>query len=344
MKAKAFFIIIAIGIVFQSCKNNEKTNPANQDIVNVKTINLEEGEFTFPIHTSGVMASKTEIKLSFKTGGIISSVMADEGQNVQKGQMLAKLNLSEIEAQVKKARLGLEKANRDFKRAKNLYKDSVATLEQFQNAETALDIAKSQLQIAEFNLQYSMIKAPENGKILKKLAEQNEVIGPGYPVFLFGSGKSDWVLRTSLSDRDIVKISYNDTAFISYDAFPNKTFKAIVSEKANASDPYTGTFEVELKLLDRNTQFVNGLVGKAKIVPAEKTKCKVLPISAIHEADGDAAYVFIAKNNDFEKRKIKIIKIFNESVLIEDGITKQEQVITDGADYLEEGSKISIVK
>ena len=107
----------------------------------------------------GKLASKEELKLSFKTGGIISEIFVDEGQTVKKGQVLAKLNLSEIQAQVNQAILGLDKAERDYRRANNLYKDSVVTLEQLQNTTTALDIAKSNVKIAEFNLQFSTIKA-----------------------------------------------------------------------------------------------------------------------------------------------------------------------------------------
>ena len=132
--------------------------------------------------------------------------MSGRGREVSAGEVLAVLDLSEISAQVSQADIGLEKALRDMNRARNLYKDSVVTLELFQNAKSAYELAVAQKQIADFNLQHSRIKAPSDGKIMKILVETNEVIGPGYPAILFASTENDWVVRTPLTDKDIVKL------------------------------------------------------------------------------------------------------------------------------------------
>ncbi len=241
---KTFSAIIIITLFFSACKEQVAEEKITEK-VKVRTTKVIEKEMSIPVHCSGKLSSKEESKLSFKTGGIISNIFVDEGQKVKKGQVLAKLNLSEIQAQVNQARLGLEKAKRDFRRANNLYQDSVVTLEQLQNVTTALNIAKSNVKIAEFNLQYSTIKAPSNGKILKRVAEENEIIGTGYPIFLFGSTENDWIIRVNITDKDIFSLKLNDKAEIKFDAYPDKTFTASVTEIGNSADPYTGTYEVE---------------------------------------------------------------------------------------------------
>ncbi|MCK5823732.1 MAG: efflux RND transporter periplasmic adaptor subunit, partial [Bacteroidales bacterium] len=253
--------IIVIALFFSACTEQVKEEEKNIDKVKIRTTKVIEKEISIPVHCSGKLASKTESKLSFKTGGIISAIFVDEGRKVKKGQVLAKLNLSEIQAQVNQAKLGLNKAERDFKRANNLYIDSVATLEQLQNATTALDIAKSNVKIAEFNLQYSTIKAPLNGKILKRVAEENEIIGTGNPVFLFGSTENDWVVRVNITDKDIFSLNFKDKAEVKFDAYPDIIFTAIVTEIGNSADPYTGTYEVELTLKPTNTKFASGLIA-----------------------------------------------------------------------------------
>ncbi|MFX4370069.1 hypothetical protein ABTA37_20270, partial [Acinetobacter baumannii] len=77
--------------------------------------------------------------------------------------LIATLNLTEINAQVQQAEIAYEKALRDYKRVTNLYKDSVANLEQMQNAKTALDVAQQQVTAANFNKNYSEIKALTDG-------------------------------------------------------------------------------------------------------------------------------------------------------------------------------------
>ena len=177
MKYKHIFIPAVLMIIASCGDKSKKESDTRENLIKVKAAEVVEKNIVFPIHSSGRLSAKTEQKLSFKTGGIINKIFVDEGQSVRKGQLLAELNLSEIRARVNLAEQALGKAERDFNRTGNLFKDSVVTLEQLQNAETALEVAKSNLEIARFNLKYSTIVAPSQGKILRRLMEENEVAG-----------------------------------------------------------------------------------------------------------------------------------------------------------------------
>lgn len=343
MNRSSLFLIFTIGSILFACKNGKNDNAFIESKVPVKLIHAVKETVSFPVTTSGLLASKAEIKLSFKTGGIIDRIPVDEGQSVQKGQVLARLNLSEIESMVNQARIGLEKAERDLQRAENLYSDSVATLEQLQNAGSAVDYTRSQLKVAEFNRQYSQIVAPSKGKILKKLAEEDEMIAPGYPLFLFSSAESDWVLRVSLPDVDVVKVQPNDSARICFDAFPKRSYNAVVSEIAKVSDPYTGTYEVELRLVKRDPKFLSGLIGKAEIIPSKKEEYMALPLSALQEADDMGGYLYLAHDSLFEKRHIDIISLSDSMIYFKGSVSSTDSIIIEGGEYLNPGSVIEIV-
>src|SRR5581483_2717579 len=116
-----------------------------------------------------------------------------EGDHIIKGQLLATLDLTEINAQVQQAAQSVEKVQRDVNRVKNLYNDTVATLEQVQNTNTQLSVAEENLRIARFNQQYAQIRATENGTILKKLMNEGELAAAGAPVFAMnGTAGNDW--------------------------------------------------------------------------------------------------------------------------------------------------------
>jgi len=345
MGTKSVFkiFLVFIILILSSCKNNQPQEQ-NDTIIQVKTYTVHEKEMAFPIHSSGKLSLKEEIKLSFKTGGIIKSILVDEGQNLRQGDILAELNMEEITASVNQAKLALEKAERDYIRANNLFNDSVVTLEQKQNAGTAVDFARSNLDIAEFNNKYSKIEAPEKGIILKRLAAKNEIIGPGYPVFLFASTKNDWIIRVNITDRDILKLQFNDTANIAFDAYPGRIFKANISEIGKAADPYTGTYEVELKLNNINIKLVSGLIASVDILPYQKEKLIEIPFIAMVEGNEYEAYIYIVDdNNKPKKMRLKIAGISSESFYIMDGLKDGTRVITDGAAYIKAESKIEIV-
>jgi len=97
------------------------------DIVHLVVEPVQNIRIVPSIRSTGKLASEVEFRLSFKTGGIIDEIFVEEGEKVGKGQTLAKLELSEIESRVDQARLSVNKAERDFQRAKNLFQDSVVT-------------------------------------------------------------------------------------------------------------------------------------------------------------------------------------------------------------------------
>ena len=310
----------------------------------VKAEIVKEETISFPIRSSGRLSAKSEQKLSFRTGGIIKNIAVTEGQTVKKGQLLAELNLAEIQAQANMASQGYEKAKRDFTRAENLYNDSVATLELYQDAQTALQVAESQLEIAKFNLKYSRITAPDDGKILKILAEENEMTGSGYPVLLFGSVKNNWIIRTSISDRDVVAVKQGDPAHIYFDAYPNTEFAGNVTEIAGMADPYTGTYEIEIQLTEQQgKELVAGFIAIADIIPEKKEKLLAIPMDALFNESETVGYVYKVVDSSVIKQRVEFIYFADENVYVETNRIKPgDKVVTDGKNYITETSKITL--
>ena len=328
-------------------KSNSKTNETRRNKkITVKTEPVLTKEISLPIYTSGKLASKTEIKLSFKIGGIIEEILVEEGQKVKKGELLAKLDQSEINAKVTQAKSGFAKANRDLERVKRLYADSVATLEQKQDATTAYEVALSNVKVAEFNLRHSAINAPQDGKILKRLGEKNELIGAGMPVFFFGSSGNEWIVRCGVSDRDIIRLQLGDSAIVIFDAYSDKTFPAFVSEIAEAADPRTGTYEIELVVTSANQKLISGFVAQVEIFPSDHKHYTIIPIESLVEGSGDKGFVFMLLQNSDKVKKlpVEIAFLINDEVAVESGLENVCEVVSEGAAYLGEGSVVGVLK
>jgi len=304
---------------------------------------VELKEYKLPVRAAGILSTTTEMKLGFKTGGIIQEVNVKEGAMVKRGNVLAALDLCEIEAQVNQARIGLEKAQRDLNHAKNLYLDSVATLEQYQNANSAYELSQSQKRIADFNLEHSRIKAPANGRIQKILVETNELIAPGHPAILFASTESDWVVRVALTDKDIVKFSLGDSAQVQMDAFPDMRFPAKITELGAIADPVTGTYEAELRILLANSQFRSGFISRAFIYPTLSKSTVMVPLEALIGAKDRRASVYVYGEGDLSRRSIRTGRIVDDLIMVTEGLEPGELVVTEGAKYIREDSRISPV-
>ena len=340
MKNKLSYLVLLI-IFLSGCQGNNHQEKRTRPIkINVHEVDYRP--YAFPVHASGKLVSETESRLSFKTGGIIANIFVEEGETVQKGQTLATLNLSEIKARKRQTELALEKARRDYRRANNLYQDTVATKEDFQNAKTALEVAKADYEIARFNMQHSTIKAPAKGKILKKLSSVNEMVSPGYPVFLFGSTASEWVVRVNVTDKDILRIKKGDTAQILFDAYEHQTFPGKVSRISQSADPYTGTFEVDVKLQNPDISLTRGLIASTEIYPEESRRLAGIPIEALIEASGDRGFVYVYSNGNVSRRAVEIRRLTEDTLMISQGVKEGERVVTSGVSYINEETEVRV--
>ncbi|MBN1561576.1 efflux RND transporter periplasmic adaptor subunit [candidate division KSB1 bacterium] len=334
-------IISTLFVAMTRCKKSD-TAAAPQKTVPVKLAEVRRAMIALPIHGSGTLFAPQQIRLSFKTGGIVERINVREGEDVRKGQVLAQLNLDEIDAQVGQAQSAYDKANRDDERITNLYAEGVVTLEQKQNVNTQLEVAAANLRIAQFNLEHSTITAPADGKILRRFVEPNELVGPGTPVFYFGSGREEWLVRIGVPDRDIIKIRLGDPALVTFDVYPEVEFHARVTGIAQAADPQNGTFEVEIALDAGGHRLAAGFVGRVVITPEEKIESTLIPAAALVDAHGDVGAVFTVVGDRAVKVPVRIGAIYEESIIVLAGLDGHEKVVAAGAPYLKTGDEVKV--
>lgn len=338
-----FFGILII-LLITGC-NHENSEEIVKEGIPVRLAPVKTEHVSKPVYASGRLVSSSEMKLAFKIGGIVDALYFKEGESVKKGEALASLKLNEIEAKVVQARAGLEKAERDYQRTLNLYADSVATLEQIQDAKTGLLVAQSNLEIAEFNLKYAGISAPSDGIILKQLVEENEMAGAGYPVILFGNQSKTWRLQVSLADQDVIHIQLKDSAAVTLDACPDLVFSANVTEIAGAPNPKSGTFDVKLDLEKSSEKFRSGFIGQATLYPSKNQVMSVIPFSALTEVYDKDAVVYIPDENlKAHGVPVKIAFILKNEAVIQNGLNQIPSVIAEGASYLEEGTLLRVIE
>jgi RND family efflux transporter MFP subunit len=287
--------------------------------------------------------TKHEQRMSFKMGGVVRRIAVQEGQSVKRGQRLAEIELTEVNAQVEQARQMAEKAARDLRRGENLYADQVISLEQLQDLRTQAAMAEASFKSAQFNMGYSVITAPGDGVVLRKLVEERELVGPGTPVLVFGESDSGYVVRAALADREIVNVKIGDKGEIRMDAFPGQLMTGTIVEVASAADERSGMFPIEVRFDTPPPRLVSGLVARLRLEPESSAPpLTYVPMAALVEGDGDRASVFVLNNGKAQKRDVRVAFITADSIALESGIEAGEAVITDGALFLENGEAVEV--
>jgi RND family efflux transporter MFP subunit len=349
MKSTPFILLFSAAGFLQACTTKEVNNEPvakKSDEIPVRVLTLVKQEVRPVIETSGLFTTDDETMLSFKTGGVIERIFVKEGDAIKKGQILATLHLTEIEAQVAQAKLAFEKAKRDYKRVQNLYKDSVATLEQFQNAKTGYEVSQQQLEAANFNRSFSEIRAINSGFVLRKMVNEGQVVGPGSGVLQTnGASMGNWKLRVGVSDREWAVVSLQDKATVTTDALGDKKLLALVTRKSEGTDGTSGAFTLELTLQESSASLASGLFGKASIQANHTSHVWSIPYDALLDGDARSGYVFTTNDSKTAvKTRVTISSITRQHVLVTSGLENSTALIVSGNAYLRDGSKISVLK
>jgi RND family efflux transporter MFP subunit len=331
-----------------SCKDEKKeVKPFDTaDVIAVKTAAVNSLALGSDISASGLVTTENETTYSFKIGGVVSVVYVEEGQFFRKGQLLATLDETEIRAGLNQSDLNVQKNERDYRRATNLYKDSVYTLEQVQNTRTGLDIARRQKDAVAFNARYAKIYATADGFVSQKVVNKGEIVGPGSPVLLINetSHNNNYLLKVGLTDTEWASVKIGQKAAVTLDGYPGKKFDAFVFRKSQAADMALGSFQVELKLMMNDSKPAVGMFGKAEIKTGQSEDFIVIPYNSLLEADGNKAFVYVIENKKVKKRPITIARFENDKVFVKDGLQKNDQIVISNSAYLNEQSAIKIIK
>ncbi|HEV7347636.1 efflux RND transporter periplasmic adaptor subunit [Telluribacter sp.] len=346
MKTTLYLSLLALLLIITSCGNGDapkETALPEEGTIPVQLATVETAVRTEPIFVSGTLASEEEARLSFKIGGIVSRIYVREGQAVRKGQLLAVLDLTEINAQVSQAQYATEKAERDMKRVQNMLRDTAATLEQMQNSVTGYDLAQQNLKIARFNQAYAQIISPLDGTVTRKLMNEGELASAGASALLVSSNRrNDWVVRVGVSDRDWARLNTGDRATVRLDAYPDDAFKGTVTKLAQAADPLNKLYEIEVRIDPAGKRFATGLFAKVELTSSQSRSYAVVPVEALVEGNGREGYVYVNQKGKAQRVPVTIGYLEGDKVLITNGLEGIREVITAGSAFLTANSSVLI--
>ena len=326
-------------LVLAGCRPAAAPVPAEPSRVGTAVVG--EGPAQPAIRANGIVVTRDELSLSFKVAGIVREISVSEGQAVKRGQRLATLELTEIDARLASARELSAQAERDLLRGTQLRNDKLISAHDLEVLRTNAAVAAATLQEVQFNRDHATIDAPDNGVVLRKFAEERELVQAGEAVLLMGPQSGGYIVRTGLSDRDVVKLRLGDPASISLDAWPGRILEGKVVEIPGAADPANGLFPVEIAIEATDLRLVSGLVVRLRLTPASSSgRVPYAPVAAIVEADGNQAAVFVVSEGVATRRAVQVAFIDTAGVAIASGLAVGETVVTDGALYLADGEPV----
>jgi len=314
-----------------------------------------------------VVTQHKYIVIGTKILGQIVAEPIEEGQHVHRGDLLARIDDRDYEAQLRQAIADrdLAVANVKLKRAqalrlRDLYQNQVASADQLDVAENALAVAQADLSRAEgeiayarFNVGQCVITSPIDGIVLQKYRELGDTINYGGDIQA-GGGTTDIVqladttdmrAEVDINESDIAKVSMGQPATVAPDAYPDRPFDAKVAKIYPAADRQKGTVKVEVKLLAPDLQIVKPEMSAkvtflASAIHAGNGPVVTIPKKAL-VTDGNQDAVWIVRDGVAYRTPITAGRELQDVLEVQHGLDGGEMVVIDPPANLKQASRVT---
>ena len=289
---------------------------------------------------SGTIEADNTVSLGFSVPGRISKVNVQEGQKVKRGQLLASIDQTTYKNAFDIANAGLEQANDNFKRLSGLYEKGSLPERDFIAVKVAVAQANANKNLAAKNLTDTKLYAPFSGIITAKMTEMGATAAPGVPAFTVM--KTDKVYaKASIAESEISKLKMGTDAEVEI-ASLNETFNGIVAIINPSADAITRTFNVKVRLDNKDDKLLPGMISKLKINTGNTVNVITVPSESVVRDANDILYVFVVKENKAIKKRVSLGSFKGNEVIVTNGLSIGDAVVIAGNKNLKDGQTVSL--
>lgn len=326
---------------------------------------------------SGIAKAGVESQLSFRVGGTIEDLAVTVGRDVSKGDLIARLDATDMQLQLQEAEAALaqaeaaeRKAEADYDRVRGLYEnqnasksDLDAARAQAESTGAQVEAARQRLARARRQLSYTRLTAPLDGAIAAVRAEVNENIQPGQTVALLASGSRPEV-EVAVPEALISQVREGDAAEVTFDALPGATFPAVVTEVGVAMTGNASAFLVTVLLEVSDGAIRSGMAATvtlrfgphngSAVGSGGKERILVRPVAVGEDRGG--RYVFVLEPEAAgepddtgerlaiaRRRAVEVGELTPEGLEIRAGLADGELVATAGVRRIRDGQTVKLL-
>ena len=287
----------------------------------------------------GDVRARHETLAGFRVGGKIVARLVDVGAEVKPGQVLARLDASDLALRAGEAEAQRTMADADAKRYRDLHAKNFVSQAAVDAHDTAQKAADAQAALARNQSGYATLIADHAGVVAEVLAQPGQVVAAGQVVFrLAWDGERE--VAISIPEDAIAAIKPGVKAEISLWSAPDKKWRGMVREVAPAADAATRTFAVRVSILDSAAPPL-GLSATVNF-SAPGTDVLLVPMTSLFQQGDQPAVWVIDKDSKLGLRPVRVLSYDDGGVRIAEGVASGERIVTAGVHRLHAGEKVII--
>lgn len=340
-------LVLAIStLVFASaCNNGPATeNANNNDAVAVEVEEARPSVFNHYLNIQGTVESDKTISITPKVTATVEEIMVKAGDQVQKGDVLARLDGEVTRTQIAEVRSRLKLAKTRYERLKNLREDNIGSEIQLLEAETQVRSLENQLATLQEQFNNYTITATIGGRVNRVHIKEGENIGPADPAFQIANSEALKV-TAELSEFYINRIETTDSTTITLPSIDRQITKPI-DVVSKVIDPVNRTFGMEVYIPNIDGMVYPNMLAKLKINDYRRRDVLTVPINVV-QSTNEEGYLFLAEQDESgswiaRQQSVVTGNSYGDEIIIEEGLQPGDLVITVGNNNVSDGDPISI--
>ena len=324
------------------------------DAYKAKSANQSNNSTSSVLDASGYVTARMQATVSSKITGKVLEVYIEEGMFVEKDQILAQLDDSTVQAELKFAETQLQEARRVFNRTLELRKDNLASQASLDAAESQLDGLKARLDISKQIVSDMKIRAPFSGVVINKAAQPGEMISPvsaggGFTRTGIGTivDMDSLEVEVDVNESYINRVQPGQPAITNLNAYPEWDINSEVIAIIPTADRNKATVKVRIGLLEKDQRVLPDMGAKVSFLKEQpNTKSVVLkgvivPSTSVIK-EGASSFVFLIKNGIIVKTKVQVESTSANYARIINGIKNGDSVVVNSNNGLQDGQEVVI--
>ena len=319
--------------------------PATVAATPVSVMNAKPESFKSYLEVQGRVDFDQNATVGSRAAGSLTSLRVQRGDRVRKGQVLATVDASILDASVAELRTRLDLAKTVYEKQKSLWDQQIGTEIQYLTARN--NYQALQRSLATLNQQRALYRvvAPFSGTVDEVLPKLGEITAPGAPVVRLTSGTGGKILA-DVSEAYGNSIKAGDQAVVTIPDLGGEELPATVRVVSRSINATSRTFTVELRLKSAKAADLRpNMVATVRIQNYAQANATVIPVDIVQH-DEENSYVYVVAQEAgkavAKKRIIKTGNTYNGKVEVTSGLTGEDKIISGGYQNLNEGQKVAV--
>ncbi len=309
----------------------------------VTVTQLEPETFNHYVEVNGSVEAINAAYISPEINGQVEEIYVKEGQKVNKGQLLIKLNSLITESTIQEVKTSLDLANTVYEKQKQLWEKNIGSEIDYLTAKNNKESLESRLKTLEAQADMARITAPISGIIDEVMVKEGELAIPGMQVVQLVN-LSTLYINADVSEAYLTKVNKGDMVLLEFPSYPDFSMQVPVYRTGNVVKSANRTFKVQLKIENRDGMIKPNVLAKIKINDYSAENALALP-SLIIKQDMKGKYVYMVDqgSNTAHKVYVKTGMSYMDQTMITEGLESGSLVIVEGFNQVSDGTAVEIV-